>query len=72
MTTDEQAIRDELTSVEAELAQLRRGAAELREGLDGPTDAAEVAATLTAVEEQEALIAPLEAKREELLKLLKS
>ncbi len=65
MTTDP-APRDELATVEAEIAELRRGIDALRESNDGPTDAAEVASTLTAIEEQTALIAALEAKRDEL------
>jgi hypothetical protein len=60
--------RDELEVVEEELARTRRTAAELRRRIgdraDAPTDLEEVAAQITAAEEQEAVIAALEAKRE--------
>lgn len=72
MTTNDElpALRDELHDVDDELAQLRRGMEQLRDSTDGPTDAAEIAATLTAAEEQGALIAALEARRADLLRQL--
>jgi hypothetical protein len=72
MTTNDEplALRDELRSVDEELAQLRRGREQLRESADGPTDSAEIAATVTAAEEQDALIATLEARRAGLLRQL--
>ncbi len=70
-TNDEPlALRDELRTVDEELAQLRRGMEQLRESADGPTDSAEIAATVTAAEEQDALIAALEARRADLLRQL--
>lgn len=63
--------RAELRVVETELEQLRGMAAGLREQIgdrsDGPRDPAELAAVLTAAEEQEALIGILEGRRSELL-----
>jgi hypothetical protein len=63
--------RAELRVVETELEQLRGTAAGLREQIgdrsDGARDPAELASVLTAVEEQEALIAILEGRRSELL-----
>jgi hypothetical protein len=60
--------------VEADLAELRRTAAELRrqigEGWNEPTDAAERAALITQAEEQEAFAEDLEARRDELRRRL--
>ena len=73
MTTaqPERAVRDEILSVDAELAELRRVSAELRSEIghrdDGATDPEDLAAAITSVEEQEALIGVLEARRERLL-----
>jgi bacterioferritin (cytochrome b1) len=68
------ALRDELQRVEEELAQLREAAAELRrrigERADDPTDPVERATVITAAEEQEAFIAVLESRREDLLRRL--
>jgi hypothetical protein len=72
MTTaqPERAVRDEILSVDAELAELRRVSAQLRSEIghrdDGATDPEDLAATITSVEEQEALIGVLEARREKL------
>jgi hypothetical protein len=72
MTTaqPERAVRDEILSVDAELAELRRVSAELRSEIghrtDGATDPEDLAAAITSVEEQEALIGVLEARREKL------
>lgn len=72
MTTaqPERAVRDEILSVDAELAELRRLSAQLRSEIghrdDGATDPEDLAATITSVEEQEALIGVLEARREKL------
>jgi len=60
--------------VEEELAELRQAAAELRRRIgdraDSPTDPEEVTVLITAAEEQEALVAALEARRERLLQRL--
>jgi hypothetical protein len=63
-------LREELRIVEDELAQLRVTVAGLRAQIgdrsDGARDSAELAAVLTATEEQEALIGILEGRRAEL------
>jgi hypothetical protein len=63
-------VQEELRDVETELEQLRGTVAGLREQIgdrsDGPRDPAELAAVLTAVEEQEALVRILERRRSEL------
>lgn len=70
----EAEVRAELRQVEEELAELRPQVAQLREQIgerwDAPADPADVATELTAVEEQDAIIASLEARREELLERL--
>jgi hypothetical protein len=70
MNADKAALREELRLVEEELAELRRTAAELRrrigENADAPVDSADISAAITAAEEQEAFIAVLEARRDEL------
>lgn len=76
MDTDdrESALRRELQDVEAELTELRDAAANLRRQIGErwfePMDASERAALLTAAEEQEALAESLEARRDDLRKLL--
>jgi hypothetical protein len=71
---DAAALRQELTLVEQELAQLRELAAELRrrvgERADDPTDPNERATLITEAEEQEAFIDVLEQRREDLLRRL--
>jgi ubiquinone biosynthesis protein UbiJ len=66
--------REALRRVEEDLARLRRDVAEARQQIgerwDAPTDAAELAMVLTNVEQQEALIEDLEARRETLLRRL--
>jgi hypothetical protein len=59
---------DELASVEAELARLRRSALELREQIanEGPMDAGDAATLLTAAEEQDALAETLERRRDDM------
>jgi hypothetical protein len=68
------ALRQELESVEAELANLRESAEGLRrqvgEGLSGPIDESERSALITAAEEQEALAESLEARRDDLRTLV--
>lgn len=68
------ALREELRQVEADLAELRGTVAELRqqigESWDSPGDAADHAAMMSAADEQEALAAQLEARRERLLRRL--
>ncbi|MGI8332316.1 hypothetical protein ACRYCC_20290 [Actinomadura scrupuli] len=62
------ALERELRQVEADVAELRRTAAELREqvGEIGPTDAVERSALIGQAEEQENLAAELEGRRDEL------
>jgi hypothetical protein len=72
---DPQALqREELRVVEEELARLRETVADMRrrigERWDAPADTVDVAQMLTAVEEQEALMAAMEARREALLERL--
>jgi F0F1-type ATP synthase membrane subunit b/b' len=68
------ALRQELETVEAELAELRETAAGLRRQLGEhwfePTDEAERTALITLAEEQEAFAETLEARRDELRKLV--
>jgi hypothetical protein len=65
------ALQEKLRQVEADLAELRRTAAELRQRIgerwDDPIDAADRATMITAAEEQEALAESLEARRSKLL-----
>ena len=68
------AIREELHHLEEDLARLRETAASLRQRIgerwDEPTDSGERSALIEGAEEQEALIAELEARRERLLREL--
>ena len=70
-TRSQAAIREELQLVEEDLTSLRETATSLRrrigERADEPTDPAERAATIESADEQEALIAQLDARREQLL-----
>jgi hypothetical protein len=72
MTTgqSESALRDEIRVVEGELTELRRTVIELRTEIggktDGPSDPEDTTALLTSVEEQEAVIGILEARRDKL------
>jgi hypothetical protein len=65
---DEAALREELRLVEEELAGVRRTAAELRAEIgsrsDGAVDAEDIAAIITSAEEQEAVAASLQARRD--------
>jgi hypothetical protein len=76
MATDQTdvALRAELGRVDEEIATLQRAAAELRrqigERSDGATDPAETAAAIERAEEQEALVALMEARRERLRRRL--
>jgi hypothetical protein len=71
---DETALRQELRRVETDLEELRQTARQLRRQVGerwfDPTDAPEHAALITAAEEQEAFAEALEARRDELRKLL--
>jgi hypothetical protein len=73
-TGDEAALREELRMVEEDLAKLRETARELRETVGesaaAPTDAAETSMLITMAEEQEGLVATLEARREDLMRRL--
>ncbi|AWS45963.1 hypothetical protein [Streptosporangium sp. 'caverna'] len=64
--------QEELQQVDEDLARLRAEAAELRRqvGEMGPTDATERSSLINMADQQEALSAELEARREELLKRL--
>jgi SMC interacting uncharacterized protein involved in chromosome segregation len=68
------ALRQELETVEAELKELRETARQIRRQIGErwfePTDVPERAALITAAEEQEALAETLEARRDELRKLV--
>ncbi|MFI6325634.1 hypothetical protein ACIBG8_49535 [Nonomuraea sp. NPDC050556] len=66
------SIQDELRQVDEDLAKLRASTAELREqvGDMGPTDAAERSAMLQLADDNDELIAELEARREGLRKRL--
>jgi F0F1-type ATP synthase membrane subunit b/b' len=70
-TRSQAAIREELQLVEEDLTSLRETAASLRQRIgeraDEPTDQAERAATIESADEQDALIAQLQARRERLL-----
>jgi F0F1-type ATP synthase membrane subunit b/b' len=76
MDTEESrdALLEELRHVEADLAELRRSAEDLRrqigERWSEPTDDAERAIMITMAEEQEAFAAELEARRDELRRRL--
>jgi hypothetical protein len=67
---DPKALQEELHEVEADLAELRHTASELRlqvgEGGFGPGDATDRSALITAAEEQEAFAERMEARREDL------
>jgi hypothetical protein len=67
-------LREELAQVEEELTRLRTTAADLRRQIGErsvePTDAAERSLLITEAEEQEAVIAVLERRREEMLERL--
>jgi hypothetical protein len=66
--------RSELERVEREIAQLREQVGELRERLaehwDDPSDGPDRTALITMAEEQEAFLAVLEARRDELRRRL--
>lgn len=67
-------LRDELRLVEEELAELRQTAAELRSRIgnrdDFPANEEDLSQLITSAEEQEALVAVLERRREALLERL--
>lgn len=71
---DEPGLREQLRTVDEELRELRRTAAQLRAQIggrsDGAVDLEDSASAITGAEEQEALIAALEVRREGLLKRL--
>lgn len=73
---NESELRDQLQAVEARIARLRQEVQQLREEIgqswDSPIDPAERAVLLTNVEQQEALIADLEIRREQILQRLGS
>lgn len=76
MTKSESELREELDEVDAQIERLSREAAQMREEIgqswDAPTDSAERAVLLTNVEQQEALIANLRDRREQILRRLGS
>jgi prefoldin subunit 5 len=63
-------LREQLRIVEENLADLRRNAADLRQRVGDEEDPADRAGLITAAEEQERLIEPLESRRERLLRRL--
>jgi hypothetical protein len=71
-TVDE--LREELLRADDDLERLRREAADLRREIadrrEAPRDPEELSVALTAAEEQEAIIAWLEARREKLQRQL--
>jgi prefoldin subunit 5 len=71
MTTPEtpDALRDELQSIEAQIAELQRHADELRRDLAETSDKS---ATIEAAEQQEALIGQLDLRRRDLMDKLES
>ncbi len=69
-TTQEQ-LRRELHEIDAEIAELRKSTDDLKAHVgDGVEDAEEIAADLTSVEEDEAVLGILGRRREALLKQL--
>lgn len=68
MAEDSGALQEQLRTLEAEVAEMRKTVASLRRGIgersDAPVDAADMAAAITAAEEQEAVLKLLEAKRD--------
>ncbi|MCC5577175.1 hypothetical protein IMZ11_16230 [Microtetraspora sp. AC03309] len=66
--------REQLERVDADLVRLRQEVVDMRREIGGrgagPTDAAEMSAVITQVEQQEALIEDLELRREQLLRRL--
>ncbi|RCG31109.1 hypothetical protein DQ384_10115 [Sphaerisporangium album] len=72
---DEDAIREELRLVDEDLARLRETARELRERIgdraDAPTDMNEMGTLINMADQQDAFIATLEARREDLLSRLR-
>jgi prefoldin subunit 5 len=72
-TTPEQ-LRRELQEIDAEIAELRKSADDIKAHLgpagDGVEDAEEIAADLTAVEEDEAVLGILGRRREAVLEQL--
>jgi hypothetical protein len=67
-------LHEELRRIDGDLERLRREAARLQRELavrsDAPRDPEELSVTLTAAEEQDAIIAWLEARREKLQRQL--
>ena len=67
---DEAGLREQLRRVEEELAGVRRVAAQLRAEIgarsDGAVDPEDVAATITSAEEQDAVAASLQTRRDSL------
>lgn len=74
MGSPTEALQEELRVVDEELAGLREEVSRLRDQLGGrdagPMDPAENAATVTSIEEQQALIEALEGRRETLVRKL--
>lgn len=66
------SIQDELRQVDADLAKLREATADLRRQIGdmGPTDATERSAMIAMADEQDGVIAELEARRDDLAKRL--
>ncbi len=68
MAEDSGALQEQLRTLDAEVTEMRRTVADLRRGIGepsaAPADAADVAAAITAAEEQEAVLRLLEARRD--------
>lgn len=73
-TTPDSDPREELQQIEDDLARLRGDLDEVRapggDRFDAPNDAGDVAAELTAEQEQQAIIATLEKRRDDLRRKL--
>jgi hypothetical protein len=74
MVEDSGALQEQLRSLDAEVAEIRQTVTDLRRGIgersNAPVDAADMAAAITAAEEQEAVLKLLEAKRDDVQRRL--
>ncbi len=67
------ALQEQLRTLDAEVAEMRQTVSTLRRGIgesDAPVDPADVAAAITAAEEQEAVLRLLEARRDKVQRQL--
>jgi hypothetical protein len=70
MAEDSGALQEQLRTLEAEVAEMRQTLASLRRGIGERSDAPDMAAAITAAEEQEAVLRLLEAKRDKVQRQL--